>query len=875
MKKKVHIACGLTLIGMLTSGLIASVAWFVPGTNSFSANISGNVVEEYFHCGSGTESDPFVITRPVHYYHLTEFFQRKTELPVTDGTAYFGEEYLYFQVGYDLDGDGSLEVYDYDNTGTYRGTSSVPAYSKTLNMSYYSENNALMPIGTSEVPFIGSFDGGAQTTAANGITIDNLHIKCADTVVVDKSPTDRKTSDVGVFGYVADSDGSTQSVIQNAYFNNLIIDLTDIDDSATGDGHEDEHENEEMYVGYLVGHMHTYTNYDAEGPTNASPIHDVYVNNAKIEGGAGVQSNFGYVGKADTIDGEEYDINDIIDELEAQASPGDNDWGGSIDARSYNMWTYDLYKTTTTSTNGTVYEFSNMQSASDSTGVFNRKYFSDFTLQFATNYKTGVYGKNGNYTSYNYYMNPDCFNEPLDGHSVRNTSGIYCAVYQLKDNNYIPLKFADDTKTSTSLKNTGYIVGSAYGSSSSITASPKLSSYYYSSIGNSLQNTYWNVNSALTNKTLSYTNSNLEILTYSTTDDEWYRISDDYNASHNTTNTGMTPYTKKTYSELGFGKYKESRDVIKRVSESSNRMHGIHFENNEISTSSKLTVNSGIKINGTAYTTPYQLLKGSVEFNLKKDGFINFFAGTYFTATRNFNFFSLYKVNRTGGTIDSIDRISQIYRNSGAGPKYVYKYSNGSYSEGTPGTLMFDVEKALESDAVLNNALYYFEVPVNSGDYAMGMVPGKSASTYTGAYMMYLDIGANGNSGDEPTYDSEHKIAEDPVFTQIEYTSDGYVINACFNIAYVIPAGSTKKKFSIEVSRVGDVFELVIVNTSGNVFDLAVLLVDDDGNPDNDYPYTYTITYNDGETSEEYDFSGKFTGASSGTEMTVVPPPTS
>ena len=175
MKKKVHIACGLTLIGMLATGLIASVAWFVPGTNTFSANISGNVVEEYFHCGSGTQSDPFVITRPVHYYHLTEFFQRETELPVTGGgVAHFGDDYLYFQVGYDLDNDGILEVYDYDNTGTYTGTAESPAYSDTLNMSYYSEDNALMPIGTSEVPFIGSFDGGASSTAANGITISNI-----------------------------------------------------------------------------------------------------------------------------------------------------------------------------------------------------------------------------------------------------------------------------------------------------------------------------------------------------------------------------------------------------------------------------------------------------------------------------------------------------------------------------------------------------------------------------------------------------------------------------------------------------------------------------------------------------------------------------
>ena len=130
MKEKAKIISGIAVIGVLSTGLAASIAWFAPGANSFAANIKGNVVEEYFHCGRGTSSDPFVITRPIHYYHLTEFFQRKTQLPIGNNeTADFGTEYLYFQVGYDLKGDGTLYVYDYDNSGTYQGTQTTPAYS--------------------------------------------------------------------------------------------------------------------------------------------------------------------------------------------------------------------------------------------------------------------------------------------------------------------------------------------------------------------------------------------------------------------------------------------------------------------------------------------------------------------------------------------------------------------------------------------------------------------------------------------------------------------------------------------------------------------------------------------------------------------------
>ena len=77
MDKRRKIALSILTLGLLGSGVIASIAWFQKGTNSFGADISGSIVEEYFHCGNGTESNPFVITRPVHYYHLTEFFQRK------------------------------------------------------------------------------------------------------------------------------------------------------------------------------------------------------------------------------------------------------------------------------------------------------------------------------------------------------------------------------------------------------------------------------------------------------------------------------------------------------------------------------------------------------------------------------------------------------------------------------------------------------------------------------------------------------------------------------------------------------------------------------------------------------------------------------
>ena len=341
-RTKIGLWC-TTIFAFVAAGLLSSIAWFDKKQNAIEADVTGSVVEEYFHCGSGTQSDPYVITRPIHYYHLVEFFQRLTDLPKTDGYSRFGTDYLYFQVGYDLDGSGVRKVYNYSDTGVYLGLESTPSLSTTLNMAYYSGENALLPIGTNEVPFIGSFDGGA--TNGGGITIDNLNIQCSESVLVGNNTVTRTASDIGVFGYVADKDGNNNpTVIQNAYFTNLTLDLSDIGATANASqstiSHIDSHT--APHVGYIAGHVHSYTNYNGTGPVNATPLHDVYVNGARILGGAGTNCNYGYLGKVDTIDGQAPSANmldDQIDEL-AEAKDGVGQ-GGSMDmAKMYRRLLY-------------------------------------------------------------------------------------------------------------------------------------------------------------------------------------------------------------------------------------------------------------------------------------------------------------------------------------------------------------------------------------------------------------------------------------------------------------------------------------------------------------------------------------------------------
>ena len=227
------------ILGTITTSVYG---WFSSKANTISTRVTGSIVFEYFHCGDGSEENPFVITRPIHYYHMVEFFQRTTILDIGNNEkVYFGKDYIYFQIGCPLAklGNPSSDagpvdendwyVFDYSNTGGVNertnavGEVVVPntnvLASKTLNMAYYSGERALMPTGSSEIPFLGSIDG-------HKMTIYNLHIVSSSVVnVFEENGTEhlnveRHTADMGVFGCVAqgidiNEDGTIENVVEN------------------------------------------------------------------------------------------------------------------------------------------------------------------------------------------------------------------------------------------------------------------------------------------------------------------------------------------------------------------------------------------------------------------------------------------------------------------------------------------------------------------------------------------------------------------------------------------------------------------------------------------------------------------------------------
>ena len=178
--------------------------------------------------------------------------------------------------------------------------------------------------------------------------------------------------------------------------------------------------------------------------------------------------------------------------------------------------------------------------------------------------------------------------------------------------------------------------------------------------------------------------------------------------------------------------------------------------------------------------TNYEMPEDSIDFHFKENGIINFFAGTYYTNSDvgdNDTFFSLHQIERyktgetlpTGkavGDIKSIKQISKIYENTDANTKgetpYVYQYSDNSTSSigtiGTGATALFDTAWITNPTIDHLNSAYYFEVPANKGEYALGSVAGKQ-----GSYLMYLDLGANANRVGR-TRISEHFVETEDVY---------------------------------------------------------------------------------------------------------------
>lgn len=321
--------------------------------------------------------------------------------------------------------------------------------------------------------------------------------------------------------------------------------------------------------------------------------------------------------------------------------------------------------------------------------------------------------------------------------------------------NYIPLNASKTNPYTVDNKNTGYIIGGGHETVSNGQKSDiRISQYFINNISRD-----YNGNNYTASISSSGSGNTMTFNSFAA--NKIYTVDGNTNNNVHTINDTTNTYIK----------YKQSKETLSQTLVSSGaNLYGLHFMDASISKDNLITAPKVI-VNGKTFNN-YQMPEDCIDFQLASKGYINFFAGTYYPD--NDSFFSLHQIIRDdtdanddgipdNPVILDIKHISKIYKantNYGLDYKsadYVYQYTDNSYSidsfvsskydlvfrkewieePGTPANIGYKAVEGYNSTSYYGR-VFYFEIPVNKGEFALGSVSGK-----TGAYLFYLDIGAN------------------------------------------------------------------------------------------------------------------------------------
>lgn len=322
----------------------------------------------------------------------------------------------------------------------------------------------------------------------------------------------------------------------------------------------------------------------------------------------------------------------------------------------------------------------------------------------------------------------------------------------------------------------------------------------------------------------------IRVSIFSKSEDEGLSNSGVYDSN----NTLQTVYTiddkgQHTVSSNDFDHYTDSKSKFESIlAKDNDYISGLHFMDANIS-KDHLIEAEYVRIKNQEYHKEdgYELPEDAIDFHLQRKGYVNFFAGTYYTS--NTAFFSLHEIERNGSKISNIREISEIYENPTAkqAQSYVYKYKDGTYSvpflhgsrqgikydlNGNPLTnttptktkpegytkTVFKTSWIGKADFSLKDYYaYYFEIPTNEGEYALGSVSGAA-----GAYLCYLDIGANAQRTDITEF---HEIKTISVYAYTYPKGVSFSFIEGVNAALPIVDDRKGASFSLKESFSGDI----------------------------------------------------------------------
>ena len=696
MTKRATLPLVILLIILFTLSAV-TLAWFVYHYD-FNPDVSGSAITGYFYAGDGSAEHPYQIKNENHLYNLAwlQYMGRLNE--EKDGKI----TQLYFELIDDL----------------------------------YMEDVILPPIGTKDSPFVGHFNGNGHCiydlTVSNYLDDGNSEFGIVTRPLSITEIGGANVSIVGFFGVVGALDEKTAAkliddsgekdisekvnAVHDVFFDHLTI-RTETDRSLIG-----------LLAGYVNGSIENV------GIGAGSLVLGENVTSLSAEDVFDMQfaiSEYSLIGK--------YDVNgvDWVDKPTggsggsggsggATQPGGDTGWGGSLDMYEINRRiTYIFGTTAATYSSSTSYLYA-------LNGVLN------FTGAMSSKKSPYLNRNNTVYLAEGTYLPLAINQDMLSGTEIAGQNS--CVVLPTYQN---------ATSETPRSSNTGYIVG---GGKSYSSAYIRVRADVATGYSSSFPGIYKSLATA-TNSSGTFNGGNFHMLTIDV-NGQTYIIEDIYNTNATTYLSKSTSYSKKSCTD--FEKYYiESvvdgvkvdtgvRTTLVNTLQGESLVHAMHFMK-KINISNPEKITRSVTVNGRDYES-YDLLNGAINFSVSAHGYITAVAGTYFKANGAHSLFTIFVVNRdangnfTQNPLVKITTIKEKRDSSGKLIEYVYNLDPANYESGYTYNTVYDISKM--NVLTENGAAYYFEIPLNPGDYAIGCDTGEAND---GAYLMYLDIGANGN----------------------------------------------------------------------------------------------------------------------------------
>ncbi len=774
-KRSLIITTFLSSLVLVYIGTTHTLGWFDTKINSPIELIKGQSTSAYFYDGKGTKENPYIITNRRHLYNLA-WLQYIGHFNQADETGVITP--VYFKIA--------------ETTAVEGATTTDAKYTTPADIDC--SGLVLPPIGTSQYPFVGVFDGNSSiirnytvTDSLKDMTNVPTGIKNNNTYIDDNGKL-KHCSIIGTFGVVGllddkvkavdSSNSSTTFTISGGVkssVSNFYIDQVNIKPTA-----------DNTLAGLIVGYANANVSYCG---AYRSKI-EFTANTSKLDAKVSDEDAFSNVSSYTLIG----DYNPTAVTWEDRPGQGQNQGsGGSIDFASLSKRITYILKSKNISTkkyNGSNYYYSS---------AYNSSLYLSSSSGYEWSYNGSVQsaGFQGNSsTGYTYFpLNIDLSTATITSDISSTNLGSY----------YTSQDHTNDGEPVLST-NTGYIVGyNTLGNST-----PRLFHRRDDGSGYGIKYSIGSLSKGTKLKDETVFNKTNISLFYCTNDGSTYRIEDDDYSSKNFNNPTSTYYKgTKSLQSLNFSEYSKTKEafieMLKSGTTSSMLQNGYigfsylqFFRTKELTT--PISFNS-IQLNKNSYDN-YQMYPGGINFSINQKGFLMKMILSNQTTSDETNLPTIYSIKRTYNentqTYECSDPqlIYKIYKkNDGTYTFYTDNDASDIYETDSNYTLVNNLQYMYNNSCFINYAAYYFEIPLPKGDYLIT----NSTNENKGSSALYLDICANAGEAEEETdfkiekidfVYSNNQTATKPTVSLID--SEGYVIS---DVIFSLNGTSTSQVF--------------------------------------------------------------------------------